>query len=75
MILSIVLIYFSIGSLLMFVLELWIYPHKEEIAIINQEDEPFEFDWFTRGFCALIWPVTLAIVMKHLIEWIKKFYN
>ena len=43
-----------------------------EIAIINQEDEPFEFDWITRVFCTLIWPVTLAIVIKHLIEWIKK---
>ena len=72
MILSIISIYIAFGVLLMFSLELLISPHKEEIAIINQEDEPFEFDWITRVFCALIWPVTLAIVMKHLIEWIKK---
>ena len=72
MILSIISIYIALGVLLMFSLELSISPHKEEIAIINQEDEPFEFDWVTRVFCALIWPVTLAIVMKHLLEWIKK---
>ncbi len=72
MILSIISIYLAIGTLLMFVLESLIDPHKEEIAIINQEDDPFEFDWFTRIFCALIWPVTLAIVMKHLVDWIKK---
>tara|TARA_B100001287_G_scaffold173192_1_gene145867 strand:+ start:1897 stop:2121 length:225 start_codon:yes stop_codon:yes gene_type:complete len=71
-ILSIISIYLAIGTLLMFVLESLIDPHKEEIAIINQEDDPFEFDWFTRIFCALIWPVTLAIVMKHLVDWIKK---
>ncbi|MAW84776.1 MAG: hypothetical protein CL832_10360 [Crocinitomicaceae bacterium] len=65
--------YIAIGALLMFVLELWIDPHKEEIALINQEEKPFEFDWITRTFCVLIWPVTLAIVLKHMIEWIKKF--
>ena len=72
MILSFISIYIALGFLLMFSLELLINPHKEEIAIINQEEEPFEFDWFTRVFCALIWPVTLAIVIKHLLEWIKK---
>lgn len=73
MIFSNVSIYLALGVLLMFILESLIDPHKEEIAIINQEDEPFEFDWFTRTFCTLIWPVTLAIVLKHLLEWIKKF--
>tara|TARA_B100001564_G_scaffold248231_1_gene210713 strand:+ start:135 stop:356 length:222 start_codon:yes stop_codon:yes gene_type:complete len=73
MILSIIIIYLALGALLMFILESLIDPHKEEIAIINQEDEPFEFDWVTRIFCTLIWPVTLAIVLKHLLEWIKKF--
>ena len=56
----------------MFALELLISPHKEEIAIINQEDDPFEFDWFTRVVFAIIWPVTLAIILKHLIDWLKK---
>tara|TARA_X000000950_G_C13365484_1_gene438218 strand:- start:4 stop:231 length:228 start_codon:yes stop_codon:yes gene_type:complete len=65
--------YIAVGALLMFVLELWTDPHKEEIALINQEEKPFEFDWITRTFCVLIWPVTLAIVLKHMIEWIKKF--
>lgn len=73
MIFSIIFIYITLGTFLMFVLELWMYPHKEEIALINEQEKPFEFDWITRIVCAIIWPVTLAIVLKHMIEWIKKF--
>ncbi len=75
MIYSIIFIYITLGTFLMFVLELWMYPHKEEIALINEQEKPFEFDWITRIVCAIIWPVTLAIVLKHMIEWIKKFYK
>tara|TARA_B100001093_G_scaffold297539_1_gene283736 strand:- start:551 stop:772 length:222 start_codon:yes stop_codon:yes gene_type:complete len=73
MIFSIIFIYITLGTFLLFVLEMWMYPHKEEIALINEQEKPFEFDWVTRIVCALIWPVTLAIVLKHMIEWIKKF--
>ena len=52
-------------------MEVIINPHKEEIAAINQEDEPFEFDWVTRTFCIVAWPVALAIILKHAIQWIK----
>ena len=45
------------STFLMFVLELWMYPHKEEIALINEQEKPFEFDWITRIVCAIIWPV------------------
>lgn len=75
MIYSIIFTYITLGTFLMFVLELWMYPHKEEIALINEQEKPFEFDWITRIVCAIIWPVTLAIVLKHMIEWIKKFYK
>ena len=73
MIFSIIFIYITLGTFLLFVLEMWMYPHKEEIALINEQEKPFEFDWVTRIVCALIWPVTLSIVLKHMIEWIKKF--
>lgn len=73
MIFSIIFIYITLGTFLLFVLEMWMYPHKEEIALINEQEKPFEFDWVTRIVCVLIWPVTLAIVLKHMIEWIKKF--
>jgi hypothetical protein len=75
MIYSIIFIYITLGIFLMFVLELWMYPYKEQIALINEQEKPFEFDWITRIVCAIIWPVTLAIVLKHMIEWIKKFYK
>ena len=73
MIFSIIFIYITLGTFLLFVLEMWMYPHKEEIALINEQEKPFEFDWVTRIVCALIWPVTLAIVLQHMIERIKKF--
>jgi hypothetical protein len=69
------ILYLAVGTLLMFVMELWINPHKEEIAIINQEDEPFEFDWITRSFNIILWPITLAIVLRHMIEWVKKHFK
>jgi hypothetical protein len=52
-------------------MEIIIDPHKEEIAAIEQEDEPFQFDWITRTFCIAAWPIALAIILKHTITWIK----
>ena len=63
--------YIAIGALIMFIMEIIINPYKEEIAIINQEDEPFQFDWITRTFCIAAWPIALAIILKHVITWIK----
>ena len=71
----IILNYLGIGLLIMFVMELWINPHKEEIATINEEDEPFEFDWITRIFNIILWPITLAIVLKHMVEWVKNHFK
>jgi hypothetical protein len=52
-------------------MEVIINPHKEEISVINKEDEPFEFDWITRTFCIVAWPIALAIILKHAIQYIK----
>ena len=64
----IVLNYLAIGVLIMFAMEVWINPHKGEI--VNEEEE-FKFDWVTRIFNIILWPITLAIILRHLIEYIK----
>jgi hypothetical protein len=67
----IVLNYIAIGALIMFIMEVIINPHKEKIAAIEKEDKPFQFDWITRTFCIVAWPLALAIILKHAIQWIK----
>ena len=67
----IVINYVAIGALIMFIMEVIINPHKEEIAVINNEEEPFEFDWITRTFCIVAWPLAFAIILKHAIQYIK----
>ncbi len=67
----IVINYVAIGALIMFIMEVIINPHKNEIAVINKEEEPFEFDWVTRTFCIVAWPIALAIILKHAIQYIK----
>ena len=64
-----ILNYFAIGALIMFGMEVWIDPHKEEIEAINEEE--LKFDWITRLFNIVLWPITLAIILKHLIEYLK----
>ena len=63
--------YIAIGALIMFIMEVIIDPHRKEIAAMDQEDEPFEFDWITRTFCIVAWPIALAIILKHAIQYIK----
>ena len=63
--------YIAIGALIMFIMEVVINPHKKEITTIEQENEPFQFDWITRTFCIVAWPIALAIILKHVVEWIK----
>jgi hypothetical protein len=52
-------------------MEVIINPYKEKIAAIEKEDKPFQFDWITRTFCIVAWPLALAIILKHTIQWIK----
>lgn len=64
-----ILSYFAVGTLIMFGMEAWIDPNKEKIEEINEEE--LKFDWITRVFNIVLWPITLAIILKHLIEYLK----
>ena len=61
--------YIAIGVLLMFIIECLINSHSHQMEYIGEEVPTF--DNFTRAFCAIIWPITLAIILKHIITWIK----
>ena len=61
--------YLAIGALLMFAMECLISSYSHQMEFIGEEVPTF--DNFTRAFCAIIWPVTLAIILKHAITWIK----
>jgi len=67
----IVINYIAIGALIMFIMEVIINPHKEEIAAINHFYEPLQSTWITRTYFIVAWPVALAIILKHAIQWIK----
>lgn len=65
----IILVYLGIGIFLMFALEALIYAYANHIEFIGEEVP--KFDNFTRLFCSIIWPVTLAIMIKAIIDYIK----
>jgi hypothetical protein len=60
--------YLAIGTLLMFIMEVWMNPTLESPT--NKDDE-FKFDLITRAFNIILWPLTLAIILKHAIQYIK----
>ena len=61
--------YIAIGTFIMFAVENIIHSYSHQMEYIGEEVPTF--DNFTRIFCSIIWPVTLAIVLKHAIQWIK----
>ena len=61
--------YLAIGTFIMFAMECIISSYSNQMEYIGEEVPTF--DNFTRAFCAIIWPVTLAIILKHTITWIK----
>tara|TARA_B100001093_G_scaffold69578_1_gene60094 strand:+ start:2888 stop:3100 length:213 start_codon:yes stop_codon:yes gene_type:complete len=65
----IIINYLAIGIFLMFALEAIIKTYSNQIEYIGEEVPTF--DNFTRAFCAVIWPVTLAIVLKHMVQFVK----
>ena len=65
----IILNYLAIGALIMFGMESSINTNKEQIKEINEEE--VKFDWVTRIFNIVLWPITLAIILKHLVEYLK----
>ena len=60
--------YLAIGTLLMFTMEVWMNPTLESPI---KEDDEFKFDLITRVFNIILWPLTLAIISKHAIQYIK----
>ena len=61
--------YLAIGALLMFAIECLISSYSHQMEYIGEEVPTF--DNFTRVFCAIIWPITLAIIIKTTIDHIK----
>ena len=61
--------YVAIGAFIMFALQSIISSYSHQMEYIGEKVPTF--DNFTRAFCAIIWPVTLAIILKHTITWIK----
>lgn len=61
--------YIAIGALLMFTIETIISSYSNQMEYIGEEVPTF--DNFTRIFCTIAWPITLAIVLKHAIQYIK----
>ena len=66
--------YFAVGLLIMFAMEVWINPHNEEKEEVVEDDEgKFTFDWKTRIFNIVLWPITFAIILKHFIDYLKTY--
>tara|TARA_B100000282_G_C31535371_1_gene400422 strand:- start:456 stop:668 length:213 start_codon:yes stop_codon:yes gene_type:complete len=65
----IILSYLGIGFFLMFVLEVLIYAYANHIEFIGEEVP--EFNNFERIICSVIWPITLAVILKSVIDQLK----
>ena len=61
--------YIAVGAFIMFAVESIIGSYSHQMERVGEEVPTF--DNFTRIFCAIIWPVTLAIILKHAIQYIK----
>jgi len=66
----IILNYLGVGIFLMFVLEALIYAYANHIEFIGEEVP--EFNNFERLICSIIWPITLAVILKSVIDQLKK---
>jgi len=61
--------YISIGILILFLIENIVNSHSSKIEFV--EGDTFVFSNPIRIFCVIIWPITLAVVLKHTIQWVK----
>ena len=61
--------YLAIGALIMFAIECLISSYSHQMEFIGEEVP--EFDNFTRIFCSIIWPITLAILLKTIVDHFK----
>jgi len=49
----------------MFLLDMHLAAFKNKIEI--EEEEPLEYDTFTRVFIIIVWPAALFIIIKNLV--------
>lgn len=61
--------YIAIGAFIMFAMECIIGSYSNQMENIGEKVPTF--DTFTRIFCTIAWPITLAIILKHTIQYIK----
>ena len=60
-----ILYYLLIGLTIMFLLDMHLAAFKNKIEI--EEEEPLEYDTFTRVFIIIVWPAALFIIIKNLV--------
>lgn len=58
--------YFTIGVLLMFLIDFSTDKHREELEIHGVENP--EYNWIERMFIILTWPIVILIVIKNLFN-------
>ena len=51
----------------MFLLEVLTHTFSDHIVSIDPEEDP-SFDWFTRIFTIVLWPVQLAYIFNAFIK-------
>ena len=61
--------YLAIGAFIMFAMECIISSYSRQMEYVGEEVPTF--DNFTRILCTIAWPITLAIILKHAIQYIK----
>ena len=59
--------YFMIGVIFMFLLEVLTHTFSDHIVSIDPEEDP-SFDWFTRIFTIVLWPVQLIYIVNAFIK-------
>jgi Na+-driven multidrug efflux pump len=57
--------YLIIGVIFMFVIDALMYAFYNQIISLNEDPS---FDWYTRIFTIVVWPVTLVVIIKGFIE-------
>ena len=59
--------YFMIGVIFMFLLEVLSHVFYDHIVAIDADEVP-SYDWFTRIFTIVLWPVQLVYIVNAFIK-------
>ncbi len=59
--------YFMIGVIFMFLLEVLSHVFYDHIVAIDPDEVP-SYDWFTRIFTIVLWPVQLVYIVNAFIK-------